>query len=63
MFQIIEDNIRPTVGSVEDIEMPYRNNQDRYEVYAYGRNLLILCTNTGLRIINGSYGSDAKVGT
>ena len=30
---------------------------------AYGRNLLIMCTNTGLRIVNGRYDSHASVVT
>ena len=51
------------LGYIEDINMPERNNQDKHETNAYGRNLLNMCVTTGLRIINGRYGSDANVGT
>ena len=48
------------IGHVVDVEVPNRNNQDRHEVDAHGRNLLNLCSNTALRSINGR---DANVGT
>ena len=51
------------LGCIEDIDMPKRNNQDRHEINAYGRSLLSMYINTGLRIVNGRYGSDADVGT
>ena len=44
---------------VEDTELTFRNNQGRYEINPYGRNLLNMCINTGLRIVN----SDSNVGT
>ena len=50
------------LGYIEDEEVPPRNNQDRHELNAYGRNLLNMCIDIGLRIVNGRYGSDANVG-
>lgn len=50
------------LGYIEDVQPRLRNNQDGHETNAYGRNLLNLCVNTGLRIVNGRYGSDAEVG-
>lgn len=50
------------LGYVEDAEPPPRNNQDGHEMNAYGKNLFYLCVNTGLRIVNGRYGSDSEVG-
>ena len=51
------------LGYTEDIEPPRRNNQDRHELNAYGRELLNMCIHTGLRIVNGRYGIDSDVGT
>lgn len=56
-------DILDNLGYIEDSETPLRSNQDKHEVNAYGRNLLNLCINTGMRIMNGRYESDAGVGS
>ena len=56
-FSLLDD-----LGYVEDAEPPPRHNQDLHEPNQYGRNLLDMCKNCGLRIVNGRFGTDASVG-
>ena len=56
-FSLLDD-----LGYVEDAEPPPRHNQDPHEPNQYGRSLLDMCKNCGLRIVNGRFGTDASVG-
>ncbi|MES9883367.1 MAG: endonuclease/exonuclease/phosphatase family protein [Sedimenticola sp.] len=49
-------------GYNEDTPLPPRSNQDTRDTNAYGRRLINLCRNTGVRLVNGRYGSDAGIG-
>ena len=47
---------------IEDEQVPGVKNLDTRDTKAYGRALLDLCKNIGLRIINGRFGKDANIG-
>ena len=45
----------------DPVSVNTRRNSDK-KVDVYGRNLVRMCKELDLRIVNGSYGSDAKLG-
>ena len=48
-------------GHSDPVSVNTRRNSDK-KVDVYGRNLVQMCKELDLRIVNGSYGSDAQVG-
>ena len=53
-----------TLSLIDDLDdkSPPRHNQDPHEPTQYGRNLLDVCKISGLRIVNGRFGTDSGVG-
>jgi hypothetical protein len=54
-------NLGDCVDLVDPTVTTYRSNNDK-KVDSYGRNLIKMCKELDLRIVNGSFGSDSNVG-